>query len=90
MWKLVHQYQSAELTEERNAFYRGANLLDAAGVLFHCYLLSCRLKAKEGLYIQAGGLFKARPVLVVWMHLIKKKKKDELSFFFFFNGKCIE
>lgn len=57
--------------EELNASRRAANLLDAAGVLFHGYLLCCGLKAKEGLHIQAGGLFKARPVLVLWMHLIK-------------------
>lgn len=73
--------------EEGNTSCRGANLLDAAGVLFHGDLLCRRLKAKERLYIQAGGLFKARPVLVLWMHL---KKRDNTSSSLFWLFKCSE
>lgn len=76
--------------EDVNVGCGGANLLDAAGVLFHGYLLRGRLKAKEGLYVQAGGLLKARPVPVVWMHLRKNEDKSPLFFVcLFLCGNCI-
>lgn len=75
--------------EEPNASCGGANLLDAAGVLFHGDLLCCGLKAKERLYIQAGGLFKARPVLVLWMHL-KKGQYIVISFLVFGSASVLE
>lgn len=89
MQELVHRIpERGPVREEVNVGYGGANLLDAAGVLFHGYLLRGRLKAKEGLDVQAGGLLKARPVPVLWMHL-KKGKINHPCYFFLFVCVCV-
>lgn len=49
-----------------------ADLLNAAGILLHGYLLCCAFKAKKGLHIQTGCLFKASPVLILWVNLQKR------------------
>lgn len=45
------------------------HLFDTAGVLLHSYLFHSALEAKEGLDVQAGTLFKTRPVLILWVNL---------------------
>lgn len=61
--------QRSDRMEEPTAANNPGHLLDAAGVLFHGDLLRRALKAKEGLHVQACCLFKAGPVLILWMNL---------------------
>lgn len=58
---------------------RCTHLLDAAGVLLHSDLLHGALKAKEGLDVEAGALFKASPLLVFWVNLQKHMNSSQIS-----------
>lgn len=45
------------------------HLFDTAGVLLHGNLFHSALKAEEGLDVQAGGLLKTRPLVILWVNL---------------------
>lgn len=57
-----------------NEQFKDANLFNAGSILFHSYLLCRALKAEERLDIQTSFLFKARPVLTLWVNLWKTNK----------------